>query len=202
MNAGMILVGAILTVAGVLLLRAAWMARRAGELTRRRKLVSGAWVLLAAALAPWAAGAGADKGTAFAFIVMMLAGAAIVLREGFLHRPARNGSGRLEREGRDNRNGNGGWRLFLRRAWVFVLAGPLSFALSLLLAFILYAAWDMSGEHAAANRLAATLIAVPLAWALLATWMTCDLRLRTRSLHALGLVVAGLGSAWLLGGFA
>lgn len=203
MNPGVMFLAAILTILGVTLLRAAWMARRAGKTAQRRRLVSAAWALLAISLLPWGIGAGADKGTALALIAMMLAGTAVVVREGFMHAVPRNGNGKLEREGREQRDDDGKQLvLFLRRAWVFVLAGPLSFALSLLLAIVLFAGWDISGEHGAANRLAATLVAVPLAWAVLATWMTYDIRLRTRSLHALVLFGAGLGSAWLFGGFA
>lgn len=191
----LLLAGAAFSVSGIVLLHAASLARRAGAQARRRKLVSSAWLLVAFAFLPWMYARGFDKGAAFAVIVCMLAGVMLVLRAGLLHEG--NGRGRAEREARAaDANGAHGLPLFLRRSWVFLLAGPLAGTASLLLAAVLFAAWDVA-SGSAANRLAAVMLFVPLAWALLATFATYNARLRYRSLIVCAFLVAGLAGAFL-----
>ncbi|MBW3567601.1 MAG: hypothetical protein KY410_06535 [Proteobacteria bacterium] len=185
----------VMMLAGVLLLQYAWRERRAGRRQRRRVVVVVAWLVLALSLAPWTFVAGIDKGAAFAVILFMLAGSALVLRAGLLHSTNRNGR---EREPRANRNGNGGSgngdgarSRMVRRAWVFLLAGPLSGVASIAASAGLFAAWNTE-TGSAANRLACVMLLVPVAWALLATWATYDVSLRARSSIVLGLLLASL----------
>src|SRR5690606_15008216 len=126
--------------------------------------------------------------------VIMLSGIALVLRAGW--REAGNGRARVEREPRGNGASGGGVVLFLRRAWVFVLSGPLAFAAALLLAAAMYSAWDVE-SGSAANRLAAVILFVPFAWALLAIGATYDTRLRYRTLAVGAFLLAGIAGAFL-----
>ena len=190
-------VAVAMTLAGVLVLQYAWRERRAGRRQRRRVVVVVAWLLLALSLAPWALAAGSDKGAAFAVILFMLAGSALVLRIGLLHSANRNGR---EREPRANGNGtgneNGGGSRILRRAWVFLLAGPLSGIVAIAASAGLFAAWNTE-TGSAANRLACVMLLVPVAWALLATWATYDVSLRARSSVVLGLLLASLALTYV-----
>lgn len=192
-----ILLCAALSAGGVLLLQRAWHERRAGRARRRTVFVLSAWALLAAAFIPWAMAAGADKGAAFAVMVLMLAGTALVLRAGMQH--AGNGRRATEREARTNdaADADGGWRLLSRRIAVFLLAGPVSFAVSIVLAACVFAAWNVT-SGSAANRLAAVMLFVPFAWSVLAVYATYDAPLRQRSVVVFALLFAGLAGAFLV----
>lgn len=186
----LIVTGVVLTLGGVLLLQQSWRERRAGRHARRRVLVTLAWSALGIALLPWAVALGTDKGIACALLALMLTGAALVLRAGFTHAPRqRNG----ERESR--KNGAAvvvqDWRLLMRRSWVFLLAGPVCGIAAVFMTAVMFAGWNVD-TGSAANRLAATLLLVPIAWALLATWSTYDISLKLRSFSVLGLLAASV----------
>lgn len=187
----LLLIGGALSAAGVLLLQQGWRNGRNGHAQRRRWYVGGAWLLVLLAFWPWALAGGTDRGIALGVIVFMLAGAALVTQAGRVH-VARN-----RKNGAREPRGNGepvetlsGWRLSLRRAFVFLLAGPVAAIAALLLAANIFAWWD-TVEGSAANRLAAALLIVPFAWVVLAVWATYDKPLRQRSLWMFAFLLAG-----------
>ncbi|HEX7048504.1 MAG TPA: hypothetical protein VF275_13135 [Gammaproteobacteria bacterium] len=196
MNAFLSLIAAAMTIAAALLLREGWRARRAGHMKRRLTLMLSAWSLLLLSFIPWTFASGADRGIAFGITVFMLAGFVLVLMAA---RESNGSRKRAEREPRTNGNGNGaselsGTRLLLRRIYVFLLAGPISAVIALLVTANAFAWWNVE-TGSAANRLAAALLIMPIAWALLAIWTTYDVSLRRRSLVAFGLAamsVAGI----------
>lgn len=177
--------GMALTAAGVLLLFTGWRARRAGRSQQRALFTSAGWILLAASLLPWIILGGSDRGVAFAIMAFMLAGSMLVIFLGSRH--SSNGRARNMREsvngGAQSINGN---NLLVRRVWVFLLAGPLSFAVAMAGTAVLYLAWTGS----AANRLAVVMLLVPFAWAVLAIYATYDVSLRQRSATVMGLLAA------------
>lgn len=186
----LVITGVVLTLSGVLLLQQSWRERRAGQHARRRVLVVLAWSVLGIALLPWAVAIGTDKGIAYALLALMLAGATLVLRAGFAHAPR-------QRKGEREPRNNGGavevqdWRLLLRRSWVFLLAGPICGIAAVFMTAVMFATWNVE-TGSAANRLAATILLVPIAWALLATWSTYDVSLKLRSFSVLGLLAASV----------
>lgn len=186
----LVVTGLVLTLSGVLLLQQSWHERRAGQYARRRVLVVLAWSLLCIALLPWAVAIGTDKGIAYALLALMLAGAATVLHAGFVHAPRQRNR---EREPRSTGSAVAAqdWRLLLRRSWVFLLAGPICGTAAVFVTAVMFATWNVE-TGSAANRLAATILLVPVAWALLATWSTYDISLKLRSVSVLGLLATSV----------
>lgn len=195
MNLLILVIAAAMPIAAALLLRQGWRARRAGHPQRRLAFMLSAWTLLLLSFVPWTAASGADRGVAFAITAFMLAGFVLVLLAG------REGNGsrkRAEREPRTNGNGNeqSGTRLLLRRICVFLLAGPVSAAIALLITAAAFAWWNVE-TGSAANRLAAALLLMPFAWALLAIWTTYDVPLRRRSLVMAGVALVSVAGVML-----
>ena len=191
----------LLTLAGILALRLAWRRGRLQQIRQQLVLRWAGWLLLAAALVPWAATGGGDRGVALGVGVVMLAGLALVLLEGWRawRAPARR---RREREPRNDlpRAPSRGISLFLRRAWIFCLSGPLALAAALAVGLALWVGLARAGMHDA-NVLAVAMLAVPVAWAVLATLATMEAGLGRRTLlvAAPGLLGAGVTLA-LAGG--
>lgn len=186
-------------IAGVLFVWRGWHARRAGRLAERRAFVGIGWLAIAMSFAPWMVAGGADRGVALALIVFMLAGVCLLLHAMFTGKGnGRRGNGRDASSNGASNAGFGGWRLFLRRSWVFLLAGPVSAAAATFAAAALFGLWNVE-TGSAANRLAAVLLLVPIAWSALAIWATYDVPLRRRSLVVFGFLLAGVAGTFLPG---
>lgn len=185
-----------LSIAGVLAL---WQTWRFGRQNRRPAQRAGrllAWFLLAVSLVPWGLAGGADRGVALGILGLMVAALAIVGTIGW--REARNPRRRKNsRERTDNERTESPGRAFVRRAWIFVLAGPFSALAAISLTLSLHGlavSWDP------ANRLAALLLFAPVAWAVLTIVATYDGALWKRSAGIGGVLVAGLLGAVLVPG--
>lgn len=191
----------LLTLAGILALRLAWRRGRQQQVRPQLVLRWAGWLLLAAALVPWTATGGGDRGVALGVGVVMLAGLALVLVEGWRawRAPSRR---RREREARNDlpRAPSRGIALFLRRAWIFCLSGPLALAAALAVGLALWVGLAHAGMNDA-NVLAVAMLAVPVAWAVLTTLSTMEAGLGRRTLlvAAPGLLGAGVTLA-LAGG--
>lgn len=193
----MSLVGAGLVLAGVLLLWLVWQLGPRWPAACRRFARVFAWALLVLSAWPWAIVAGADRGPALALLGTMGTGLVVVAGIGWRHwrqRPARPPRSRSRNDKDRGRSISGmtARALFLRRAWIVLLAGPLAGAASCLGALAidrLLASW------ASANRVTTVLLAVPLVWTLLAILATYGMSLVRRS-AAIGLLIA-LGAAGL-----
>lgn len=187
---GLMLLAAALSVAGIWLVRRAWDYGRDKRPRARRLALSGGWGLLVAAVWPWSLAAGGDRGVALAFLVPVLG--AFVLLAAIGRRESRRGGRRAQRNKPANGNGSNGIgaRLFARRVWIFLLAGPLSALAAFLLSAQIYYRWPADWDDA--NRLAAVLLFAPFAWAVLAVWSTYDSRLRVRGAVLAGFLLLGL----------
>lgn len=186
--------GIALTMAGVGSLFAAWRARRAGQRRQRNVRVVAGWLLLCLSFVPWIVHGGNDRGVALAIMAFMLAGSTLVLLLGARHRAnGRRRNGERDANGASDTRA-GGWRLLVRRVWVFLLAGPVSFAVAMLATAALYLGWTGS----APDRLAAVMLAVPFAWTLLAIYATYDISLRQRSVAVLGLAAVSAAVLFVL----
>ncbi|MEE4302869.1 MAG: hypothetical protein V2J19_01845 [Wenzhouxiangella sp.] len=190
----------LLTVAGTLALRLAWRRGRQQQARPPVVLRWAGWMLLAAALVPWAATGGGDRGVALGVGVVMLGGLALVLLEGWRawRAPARR---RREREPRNDlpRAPSRGIALFLRRAWIFCLSGPLALAAALAVGLALWVGLARAGMHDA-NVLAVAMLAVPVAWAVLATLATMEAGLGKRTLLVTAPGLLGAGATLALAG--
>lgn len=191
---------ALLTVAGVLAVRLAWHCGRRQQPGRQSALRWTGWLLLALAVPPWAAAGGSDRGVAVAVGVVMLAGLAMALLEGWRAWRA-PGRRRRAREPRNDlpRASSSGRALLLRRVWIFCLAGPFALAAALAVGLALWLALVRAGVGEA-NVLAIAMLAVPVAWAVFAILATMEgaLGKRTAFVSVPGLV--GLGAAFALAG--
>jgi hypothetical protein len=190
----------LLTVAGALAVRLAWHWGRQQRPGRQLALRWSGWLLLALAVLPWTAAGGSDRGVALGIGVVMLAGLALVLIEGWRtwRAPARR---RRERAPRNDlpRASTSGTALLLRRVWIFCLAGPLALAAALAVGLALWVGLARAGVSEA-NVLAIAMLAVPVAWAVFAVLATMEggLGRRTASVTVPGLV--GLGATFALAG--
>lgn len=189
-----LLLGVAFSVSGAMLLYFAWQARRAGQHVRRRRFVVAGWLLITISVLPWVIATGGDKGTALAILVLLLAGSALVIRAGLLHK----GNGRRVVE-RDVRNEvSHGSSLLLRRIWVFLLSGPIAMAAALFISAAVFATWNLA-NGSEANRLATALLLMPLAWTLLALYATYDAPLRYRTSVVFLFLVVGLAGTFFKG---
>lgn len=182
-----------LTVAGVLAVRQAWRRGRQQQPGRQLALRWVGWLLLLAALVPWALAGGHDRGVALAIIALMLAGLALALFEGWRawQAPPRR---RREREPRNDlpRATSRGSALLLRRIWIFCLSGPLALAGALAIGLALWLSLARAGVSTA-NVLAVAMLSVPIAWAVFAMLATMEGGLGRRTLVVAlpGLLAAG-----------
>lgn len=190
----------LLTVAGALALRLAWRWGRQQQPQRQLALRWAGWLLLAAALAPWMAIGGSDRGVALGLAVVMLAGLVLVLIEGWRagRVPTRR---RREREPRNDlpRASSRGASLLLRRVWIFCLAGPLALATALAVGLALWVALARAGVSDA-NVLAIAMLSVPIVWAVLATLGTMQAGLGKRALLVIAPGLAGAAATLALAG--
>lgn len=199
----MILSLAILcSVAGVGLLRRAWQLGRSNGDGLRLALDGLGWLLLAVSVPLWMHAGGPDRGVAIAFLVFMVPGLAwIALAAWQSGRGDGNGRRRNSRADavRAAREQARPRRLGLRRAWIFLLAGPVSAAAAVLTGMLVYAGLLRAGWHPA-DVLATVLLFVPLAWTLLAVAATTHFPLWKRSGVVLAVTVIGLAGYPLLPG--
>lgn len=188
-----------LTGAGVLALRLAWHWGRQQQPRRQLFLRCGAWLLLAAALTPWMLAGGSDRGVALAVLVLMLAGLALALFEGWRawRAPVRR---RREPTLRNDlpKAETRGSSLLLRRLWVFCLAGPLALAAALAIGLALWLGLGRIGVSDA-NVLAVAMLSVPIVWSILSVLATMEGSLGSRTLlialpGLLGLALAGVAA--------
>lgn len=190
----------LLTVAGVLAVRLAWHWGRQQRPGRQLALRWAGWLLLILALLPWMAAGGGDRGVALATGIVMLAGLALALIEGWRawRTPKRR---RREREPRNDlpRAASRGTALLLRRVWIFCLSGPLSLAAALAIGLALWLALAQAGVNEA-NVLAIAMLSVPIVWAVLAVLATMESKLATRTLLVTATGLAALGTTLALAG--
>lgn len=189
----------VLTVAGLLTLRLAWHWGRQQQPGRQLILRWTAWLLLAAALGPWTLAGGSDRGVALAVLVVMLAGLALALFEGWRawRAPARR---RREQTPRNDlpKPATQGASLLLRRTWIFCLAGPMALAAALAIGLGLWLGLARIGVSEA-NVLAVAMLSVPIVWSLLSVVATMEGDLGSRTLLVvlpglLGLALAGVSA--------
>ena len=190
----------LLTVAGVLAVRLAWHWGRQQHDRRQLALRWAGWLLLLAALLPWAMAGGADRGVTLAIIAVMLIGLVLVLFEGWRawQAPKRR---RRERELRNDlpQADTRGAALLLRRVWIFCLSGPLALAASLAIGLALWLGLARAGVSEA-NVLAIAMLSVPIVWSVFATLATMDAGLGKRTLLVGAPAVLALGASLALAG--
>lgn len=188
-----------LTAGGLLSLRLAWHWGRQQQPRRQLLMRWTAWLLLAAALGPWTTVSGSDRGVALALLVVMLAGLALALFEGWRawRAPTRR---RREQTPRSDvpKPGTQGAGLLLRRVWIFCLAGPLALAAALAIGLGLWLGLARIGVSEA-NVLAVAMLSVPIAWSILSVLATMESGLGSRTLLVvvpglLGLALAGVAA--------
>lgn len=188
-----------LTGASVLALRLAWHWGRQQQPRRQLLARCSAWLLLTAALAPWMLAGGSDRGVALAVLVVMLAGLALALFEGWRAwrapmRRKREPTPRNDLPRAETR----GARLLLRRLWIFCLSGPLALAASLAIGLGLWLGLERIGVSDA-NVLAVAMLSVPIVWSILAMLASMEGSLGSRTLLVtlpglLGLALAGVAA--------
>ncbi|NEZ04338.1 DUF3325 domain-containing protein [Wenzhouxiangella sp. XN201] len=188
-----------LTTAGVLALRLAWHWGRQQQPRRQLPLRCAGWLLLAIGLAPWVLTGGSDRGVALAVLVVMLAGLALALFEGWRAwrapiRRKREPTPRNDLPKAETR----GASLLLRRLWIFCLAGPLALAAALAIGLALWLGLGRIGVSDA-NVLAVAMLSVPIVWSILAVLSTMEGSLGSRTLLValpglLGLALAGVAA--------
>ncbi|RFF29996.1 DUF3325 family protein [Wenzhouxiangella sediminis] len=190
----------LITLAGTLALRLAWRRGRQQQVRQQLVLRWAGWLLLAAALVPWVATGGGDRGVALGIGVVMLAGLALALVEGWRawRAPARR---RRERQTRSElpRAPSRGLALLLRRAWIFCLSGLLALAAALAVGLALWVCLARAGMNDA-NVLAVAMLAVPVAWAVLATLATMEAGLGKRTLLVTAPGLVGAAATLALAG--
>lgn len=189
-----------LTIAGALALR---LARHWGRQPGPQHQLAarwGGWLLLAASLLPWTAAGGSDRGVALAIGVLMLAGLALALFEGWRawRAPARRKRERAFRNDLPKARTRGA-ALLLRRIWIFCLAGPLALAAALAIGLALWLGFGGAGVSEA-NVLAIGMLSVPIAWAVLAMLATMETRLASRTLLVALPGLLGLGATLVMAG--
>lgn len=166
---------AIPLLAGLALLVVAWRRRRQA----RGALITGGWALIAVSMPVWAIFGGFDRGPAIAVCVLTIAAFAIVMRNG-----AVSGHGRTQ----DSDDANPDTRAnperipWLRRSWIFLLAGPVAFAASAALGLLLF----LIGPGSEADRLSLAAYLTPIIWGALATWAVSDPHLIRKSAGVIG----------------
>ncbi len=191
---------AMLTAAGVLALRLAWHWRRRPGPGRQLVLRWIGWLLLAIALVPWVRAGGQDRGIALAVGVFMLVGLALALIEGWRawQAPTRQ---KRRREPRNDppATSSRGAGLWLRRAWIFCLAGPVALASALTIGLALWLGLAQAGVDAA-NVLAVAMLSVPVIWAVFTILGTMGGGLGRRALLVILPGLVGLGATLALAG--
>ena len=179
--------GGAATIGGVFLLRRAWKAA-----DRRKLPLIGGWGLLLAATPVWAVFGGPDRGVAFGIIAILLCALA-ALGATMLTAPERN-KARPSPAQRANRSAPSdpalSWPQGLRKAGVFLLAGPVAGLSALALTTALFTLSNMNGAEITGNATAAFFI-FPLAWAALSAIAVIDPKLWRKSLGIIGAGAAG-----------
>lgn len=180
--------GAVLLLAGLALLVAAWRRRKQS----RGLMIASGWGLMLLSAWPWVVFGGPDRGLAIAVTVLTLAAFAIVVRNGAAVRRAAATADDEVVSGYSD-IGQIDWG---RRGWVVLLAGPIAFASAVELSLVVF----MSHGLAEADRVTLAGVLMPLAWGALTTWALSDPKLVRKSVGVIGIgVVSGVAVAMLAG---
>jgi len=184
-------VATVLVLAGVGLLWLVWQRGPGWPPLRRGILRALAWGLLVLAVWPWAVAGGADRGPALALLALMVTGLVLVGGRGWRHWRRHPARAPRTRAGDDKDRGQpvdgmAPGALFLRRAWIAVLAGPLAGAGAILMALALD---GLLAASAPADRVTSVMLAAPLAWTILIILAAYGMPLARRS-AILGVVIA------------
>lgn len=173
------LLGALAAVASVLLLRQSWHLRRQGR--ANGFLRWGAWAAAGISGAVWVTASTPDWGVAVTLCIFMLSGVAAIIWIAALEPRRKALEAGKDRRTPEHDTANAGWRIFSRRVGIFLIAGPLAGAASLLLTLWLYGiTFDGEGNQTA-SQLFAALFGFPFFWAILALVATYDMPLHKRS---------------------
>lgn len=168
------------TLAGLVLLVLAYKRRKQA----RGVLISTGWALIALSMIPWAFYGGVDRGPAMGICVLSLAAIAWIMRAGAISGRGRAAEG--DESNPDTRI-NPDRIPWLRRTWIFLLAGPVALISSAALGVAIFA----FTPSADADRLALAAYLVPVIWGGLATWAVSDPRLMRKSIGVVGLGIVG-----------
>jgi len=169
--------GAVLAVAGPVLLRRAWLKSDGAA-----ALTAGGWALLILCFPLWALAGGIDRGTAMGVVAVMAAALALIAATA--PRPLRRPSTGAVREPRASVAPRRTAGDLLRRAGRFVTTGPLAAAAAVALTLAL----ALHGPGAEATRTVTAVLLLPLMWGAGMAWAASDIRpLRP----AVGLTLAG-----------
>lgn len=159
---------------------------RASERRKQARgvLISAGWALIAFSMIPWAFFGGVDRGPAIGICVLSLAAISWIMRNGAI-----SGRGRSTNSDETNPDTrvNPDRIPWLRRSWIFLLAGPVAFASSAALGVAIFA----FTPSADADRLALAAYLVPVIWGSLAMWAVSDPRLMRKSMGVVGLGIMG-----------
>ncbi len=173
------LLGVLAAIASVLLLRQSWQLRRQGR--ANGFLRWGAWAAAGISGAFWITASTPDWGVAVSLCIFMLAGVAAVAWIAALEPRRKELEAGKDRTVADTDPANLDWGIILRRVGIFLIAGPLAGAASLLLTLWVYGmTFDSNGDQTA-SQLFLTLFGFPFFWAILALIATYDMPLFKRS---------------------
>ncbi len=176
----------LLTVSGATLLRVSWAKPK-----RHKPSLLAAWGLVVLSAVPWSFYGGIDRGITFSILALSAAGLALLLYKMRGQERTKTHKGK-ERTTVTN-EATSALRIFGRRFYVFLLAGPIALAGATMLSMSLYGILNQSWLQQ--NSLALVFFAFPLLWASMLIYSLLDSSLIKRSnviLASTGIGYAGI----------